>query len=177
MPGSPARGQGRSAPGPARTLRAVVERTPITAEGLAALQAEVDQLEGEGRRRIAEQIKVARSFGDLKENAEYHAAKEAQAHLETKILTLRARLQSSQVVEGGGGGDVVAFGSRVELVDEGSGRGLSYTLVAQPEQDPAAGKLSVETPVAQALLGLRAGDVAVVPTPRGERRLRVENVA
>ena len=147
----------------------------MTAEGLAALRAEVERLETDERERIAEQIKVARSFGDLKENAEYHAAKEAQAHLETKILQLRQRLLDTRVVEVETG-DVVGFGSTVVLTDEGTGRSLSYTLVAQPEQDPAAGKLSVETPVAQALLGKRAGAVATITTPRGERRLRVESV-
>ena len=147
----------------------------MTAEGLEALRAEVERLETDERARIAEQIKVARSFGDLKENAEYHAAKEAQAHLETKILQLRGRLLGARVVEVTEG-DVVGFGSTVVLVDEGTGRELRYTIVAQPDQDPAAGKLSVETPVGKALMGKQAGDVATIATPRGERRLRVESV-
>jgi transcription elongation factor GreA len=147
----------------------------MTAEGLEALRAEVERLETDERGRIAEQIKVARSFGDLKENAEYHAAKEAQAHLETKILQLRARLIDARVVEVTEG-DVAGFGSSVVLVDEGTGRELRYTLVAQPEQDPSAGKVSVETPVGRALIGKRAGDVATITTPRGERRLRVRSV-
>ncbi len=147
----------------------------MTAAGLEALRAEVERLETDERGRIAEQIKVARGFGDLKENAEYHAAKEAQAHLETRILQLRSRLVNAKVVEIEAG-DVVGFGSAVVLTDEGTGRELRYTLVAQPEQDPAAGKLSVETPVAQALIGKRAGDVAILDTPRGERRLRVDSV-
>jgi len=148
----------------------------MTAEGREALRAELERLETDERGRIAEQIRVARGFGDLKENAEYHAAKEAQAHLETKILQVRQRLMDVRIVEASTGGDVVAFGSQVTLVDEGTGRELRYTLVAQPEQDPAAGKLSVETPVAQALMGKRAGEVAVITTPRGERRLRVDSV-
>ena len=154
---------------------AVEAGKPMTAEGLEALRAEVERLETDEWGRIAEQIKVARSFGDLSENAEYHAAKEAQAHLETKILQLRSRLVDARVVEVTTG-EVVGFGSSVVLVDEGTGRELRYTLVAQPEQDPAAGKLSIETPVAKALLGKRAGDVATTATPRGERRLRIASV-
>ncbi len=150
--------------------------TLMTADGLAALQADLERLETEERARIAEQIKVARSFGDLSENAEYHAAKEAQAHLETKILQLRARLLDARVVEVTEG-EVAGFGSTVVLEDEGTGRELRYTLVAQHEQDPAAGRLSVETPVGRALLGKRAGDAATIATPRGERRLRVRSVS
>jgi len=147
----------------------------MTSEGLANLEAEIARLEGDERQKIAQQIKTAREFGDLKENAEYHAAKEAQGHLETRILQLRARLRGAEVVEAAGG-DVVAFGSRVELVDEDSGRALTYTLVSATEADASAGKLSVETPVAEALIGRRAGDVAEVATPRGTRRLRLTAV-
>ncbi len=150
--------------------------TLMTADGLAALQADLERLETEERARIAEQIKVARSFGDLSENAEYHAAKEAQAHLETKILQLRARVLDARVVEPTTG-DVAGFGSTVVLVDESTGRELNYTLVAQPQQDPAAGRISVETPVGKALVGKRAGDVATIATPRGERKLRVRSVS
>ncbi len=150
--------------------------TLMTADGLAALQADLERLETEERARIAEQIKVARSFGDLSENAEYHAAKEAQAHLETKILQLRARVLDARVVEPTTG-DVAGFGSTVVLVDQGSGRELRYTLVAQPQQDPAAGKISVETPVGKALVGKRAGEVATITTPSGQRRLRVQSVS
>ena len=144
----------------------------MTAAGLEALRAELAELEGSGRARIAEQIRVARDYGDLKENAEYHAAKEAQAHLETKIAQLRERALAAEVVEVESG-DVVAFGSTVEVEDETSGKRSTYTLVSSTEAAPGAGKLSVESPVAAALLGLRAGDVAVAALPRGEKRLRV----
>jgi transcription elongation factor GreA len=147
----------------------------ITAEGLDALRAELEQLETTGRQQIAEQIKTAREWGDLKENAEYHAAKEAQAHLETKIAKLRERVLGAQVVEAAGG-DTVGFGSRVELEDE-AGKRVAYTLVASPDAAPAEGKLSIESPVAGALIGLSAGDTAAVPAPRGERRLRVVSVS
>lgn len=147
----------------------------ITAEGLEALRAELAQLEGPARQEIARQIKTAREWGDLKENAEYHAAKEAQAHLETKILRLRDRIKNAAVMEVSAG-DVVGFGSTVEVEDESSGKTVTYRLVASPEADLAQGKLSVESPVANALVGKRAGDVGVVATPRGERRLKVVSV-
>jgi transcription elongation factor GreA len=148
----------------------------ITAEGLEALRAELAQLEGPGRQEIARQIKTAREWGDLKENAEYHAAKEAQAHLETHILRLRDRIKNADVVEVVGG-DVVGFGSTVEVEDEETGRRSTYRLVASREANPTQGLLSAESPVAAALGGKRAGDVGVVTTPRGERRLRVVSVA
>src|SRR5689334_24524806 len=104
----------------------------MTAEGLKALHAELEQLETEGRAEIAEQIKTARGWGDLKENAEYHAAKEAQAHLETKILKLRDRVLTAKVVEVASG-DVVDYGSRVEVEDEQTGKRHTYTLVSSRE--------------------------------------------
>jgi transcription elongation factor GreA len=147
----------------------------ITAEGLDALRAELEELETTGREQIAAQIKTAREWGDLKENAEYHAAKEAQAHLETKILRLREKLLGAEVVEVQGG-DEVSFGSTVELKDEQTGNTVKYTLVSSTEAAPGEGKLSMDSPVAGALLGRRAGEVARVQTPRGERRFKVVSV-
>ena len=147
----------------------------MTAEGLEALRSELEELETTGREQIAAQIKTAREWGDLKENAEYHAAKEAQAHLETRILRLRERLLSASVVEVQGG-DEVSFGSKVEVEDEETGKVASYTLVSSNEAAPGEGKLSMDSPVAGALRGRRAGDVAVVQTPRGERRYKVVSV-
>src|SRR3954469_24800367 len=148
----------------------------MTAEGLEALRAELEQLETAGREEIATQIKTAREWGDLKENAEYHAAKEAQAHLETRILRLRERLLSAEVVEVRGG-DEVGFGSSVEVEDEATGKTSRYTLVSSNEAAPSEGKLSMDSPVAGALRGHRAGDVAVVQTPSGERRFKVVSVS
>jgi len=148
----------------------------MTAEGLAALQAELAELEGPGRAQMAEAIRTARDYGDLKENAEYHDAKERQAHLETRIAQLRERLLGAQIVESASG-DVVAFGSTVEVEDVAAGRTRTYTLVSSTEASPAEGKLSMESPVATALLGRRAGDVAVAELPRGPRELRVVSVS
>jgi transcription elongation factor GreA len=144
----------------------------MTAESLEALRASLAELEGPARAAIAEEIKTARGFGDLKENAEYHEAKNAQARLETKIIQLRHRLMDARVVEVAGG-DVVGFGSTVEVEDEASGKRMTYTLVAVHEASAPDGRLSAESPVAAALTGLRIGETAVVPAPRGERRLKV----
>ncbi len=149
----------------------------MTEEGREALRAELEKLETEGRQQIAEQIKTARAWGDLKENAEYHAAKDAQAHLETKILQLREQLLNARVVEAAEGGDAVAFGSTVEVEDEESGRRMTYRLVSAHEASPSEGLLAFDSPVGSALRDRRAGETAVVETPRGERRLRVVSIS
>jgi transcription elongation factor GreA len=149
----------------------------MTAEDLAALEAEIARLEGDARTAMANDIRAARDLGDLKENAEYHDAKERQAHLETKILRLREQRANAVIVSESSPGGVVGFGSSVRVVDESSGRENEYTLVAALEADAAAGKLSVDSPVARALRGRRAGDVAVVETPRGSRSLRILDVS
>ena len=147
----------------------------MTAEGYEALRKELEELETVGREQIAKQIKTAREWGDLKENAEYHAAKDAQAHLETKILSLREQFDNAEVVETTEG-DVVGFGSTVEVEDE-SGRRSTYTLVSAHAAVPGEGKLSYESPVGEALRDKRVGETATVQTPRGERRLHVVSVS
>ncbi len=97
----------------------------MTAEDYAALTAEIERLEGDGRREIAARIKTAREWGDLKENAEYHDAKNAQAHLETKILQLREKQRNAEIREAQSGGDIVGFGSTVTVLDETSGREMT----------------------------------------------------
>jgi transcription elongation factor GreA len=144
----------------------------MTPEGLAALEAQLQQLETEGRREIAERIRVAREWGDLKENSEYHDAKNSQAHLETKIKRLREQLLAAEVREAPAPTDVVGFGSRVE-VDDDAGRRRTYTLVSETEAEPAAGKVSILSPIGKALDGAKPGDTVTVPTPRGLRTLKV----
>ncbi len=155
---------------------------PITEEGLAALKAEIGELETVARRDIAARILTARGHGDLKENAEYHAAKEDQAHLETRILRLRQRLRKSVVVDVDvdsatpSGSSTFAFGRSAEVTDESTGETHTWTIVGVTEADRAAGKLSAESPVARALLDQPAGAVVSVETPRGTRRLKIERV-
>jgi transcription elongation factor GreA len=148
----------------------------ITAEGLIALREEIQRLETDGRAEMAERIKAARELGDLKENAEYHIAKEDQAHLETKIQRLNQRLRAARVVDEDNAPGVVGFGSTVAVVDEATGRAMDLMLVGPTEADLKSGRLSFESPVAQALVGARAGDTVTVATPGGERRYRVERV-
>jgi transcription elongation factor GreA len=153
------------------------ETEAITAQGLEELKAEIARLEGEERQRIAERILRAREHGDLSENAEYHAAKEDQAHLETRILRLLARLRSARVVETPAVTDVVAFGSTVSFVDEASGKEQTFTLVGTTEQDLKSGKLSSESPIGRALIGAKVGAVVKVDTPGGKRGMRVTKLA
>jgi transcription elongation factor GreA len=149
----------------------------ISPDGLAALEAELNELETEGRRAIAERIKTAREWGDLSENAEYHAAKEAQAHLETKILRLRGLRDNAIVVEPGGAPGEVALGVTVTVRDLDSGREAEHTIVSAAESDPASGKLSIDSPLGRALTGARAGDEVAFDAPRGRRRLEVVAIA
>lgn len=148
----------------------------ITAEGLEALRAELDELETAGRAEIAKRISVAREMGDLKENAEYHIAKEDQGHMETKILRLQARLRAAVVVEAPASVDAVVFGSTVDLVDEDGGPGMTWTIVGPTEANIKQKKLSAESPIARAMIGKKVGDVAEVQTPKGVRKLRVASI-
>ena len=148
----------------------------ITPEGLRALEAEIQELETTGRRAMAERIKAARELGDLKENAEYHIAKDDQAHLETKILRLRQRLGAAVVVEPDADGARLTFGRTAEVLDETTGRSHDWTIVGATEANIAEGRLSSESPVAKALLGCAVGETVAVETPSGVRRYRVERL-
>ncbi len=150
---------------------------PITEQGLQALRAEIAQLETVARREIAARILTARGHGDLKENAEYHAAKEDQAHLETRISRLRQRLRNAVVVEPDHTQTArFAFGRTAEVRDEGTGETHTWTIVGAAEANRAQGKLSAESPVARALIDQPTGSTVEVTTPRGVRRLTVVRV-
>jgi len=150
---------------------------PITAQGLQALRAEIGQLETVARREVAARILTARGHGDLKENAEYHAAKEDQAHLETRIMRLRQRLRNAVVVDAADAdGALFAFGRSAEVRDEGTGEVQTWTIVGAAEADRARGRLSAESPVARALLDQPVGAAVQVDTPRGTRRLTIVRV-
>jgi transcription elongation factor GreA len=144
----------------------------MTAQGLRALEDELAALEGEGRREMAERIATAREWGDLKENAEYHAAKNDQAHLETKIARLRERIAAAVLVDGSSGSEVVGFGSTVRVRDE-AGAEHSWQIVSSHEAAPGHGRLSVESPVAVALLGRAVGEHVTVALPKRERAFTI----
>jgi transcription elongation factor GreA len=149
---------------------------PITEKGIAALREEIEQLEGPARTEMAARIKIARELGDLKENAEYHIAKEDQAHLETRIKRLRERLRTAVVVEVDGAADRFAFGRTAEVLDEEKGAVNTWTLVGSTEADLAGGKLSAESPIGQALLNAEVGKPVEVQTPKGTRAFVVQKL-
>ena len=149
----------------------------ITPEGLAELKAEIAELEGPARQAMAERIKAARELGDLKENAEYHIAKEDQAHLETKIKRLRERLKYAEVVETSTADDgTFAFGRTAEVLDESTGKLNVWTLVGSTEANLGEGRLSAESPIGQALRDAPVGEPIAITTPKGEKTLRVQRL-
>jgi transcription elongation factor GreA len=149
---------------------------PITPAGLIALETELQQLETEGRREMAARILAARELGDLSENADYHIAKEDQAHLETRIKLPRGCRPDALIVEPDTNAATVGFGRIVEVLDEESGRVYTWTIVGSTEADLAQGKLSAQSLVAKALLGRGAGESVEVHTPRGVRTYRVQRL-
>jgi transcription elongation factor GreA len=156
----------------------MAESRLMTAEGMEELRAELDRLVTEERAKVVEQIKTAREWGDLKENSEYHAAKDSQSRLETRILRLREKLLNAEVVEAGAASDGTArFGATVTFEDERGGPAQSVRLVASHDANPSAGALSIESPIGAALNGCRVGQVAEVNTPKGVRRLRITAVS
>jgi transcription elongation factor GreA len=151
---------------------------PITPEGLEELKAELAELEGPKRQEMAARIKVARDEGDLKENAEYHTAKEDQAHMETRIKRLQERLHKAVVVEAAAGdGDVFAFGRSAEVRDEQKDETNVWTLVGSTEANLAEGRLSAESPIGRALMDTKVGATVEVETPRGSRAFTVLKLA
>ena len=147
----------------------------ISAEGKAEAEAELAELRDVRRPSISAAIKSAREDGDLSENAEYHAAKEEQGLNEARIRTLEALLAHATVVEPTEG-DSVGTGSQVSFRDKDSGETTELTLVHRLEADSAEGKVSVESPIAKALIGRRAGDVVKVNTPGGQKQLEILSV-
>lgn len=153
------------------------DAVPMTAEDLEALRAELVELEGPARREIAGRIKTAREWGDLKENAEYHAAKEEQGHLEARIVRLRDQVQNAVVVQrSSGGSHTVEFGCEVAFTDRKANREQRFRIVAARQAKPAEGLLSVASPIATALLGHRVGDVVRVSAPSGVRELHIDEI-
>jgi len=149
----------------------------ISSEGIVALRAELEELEGPGRAEMATRIKAARGLGDLKENADYHLAKNDQGHLEGRIRRLRERLRKATVVEATDAAPgAFAFGRTAEVLDETSGKLNTWTLVGSTESDLARGKLSTESPVGRALRDTPVGERVSVETPRGEKVYRVQKL-
>ena len=148
----------------------------MTAEGFHALDEELRRLKTRERPAITAAIGEARQHGDLSENAEYHAAKEDQAHLETRILRLRTRLRNAVVTDAVETGNTMGFARSAEIRDLETDELHQWTIVGAAESDRAAGKLSAESPVAKALLNQAVGTTVQLNPPRGIRRLRIERL-
>jgi transcription elongation factor GreA len=147
---------------------------PITAAGIEELKAELAELEGPRRIEMAERIRVARELGDLKENADYHTAKDDQSLMETRIKRLQSRLRMAVVVEASeGSDDAFAFGRTAEVLDESKGETVTWTLVGSTEANLVEGKLSAESPIGQALMDAAVGASVEVQTPRGSKSFKV----
>jgi len=152
-----------------------MSKVPLTATGAVKLREELQRLKSTERPRIINAIAEARAHGDLKENAEYHAAKEQQSFIEGRINDIESQLSSAQIIDVttlNANGKVV-FGSTVDLVDSESGDEVTYQIVGDLEADIKQGKISVSSPIARALIGKHEGDVAVVKAPAGDREYEV----
>jgi transcription elongation factor GreA len=155
-----------------------VNKVPMTVRGAELLREELRRLKSEERPRIIQAIAEARAHGDLKENAEYHAAKEQQGLMEARIRDIEAKLGNAQIIdvtEVNAGGKVV-FGATVHLVDSTGGSEVKYQIVGEDEADIKSGLLSIGSPIARALIGKREGDEVEVSTPSGKRAYEITAV-
>jgi transcription elongation factor GreA len=148
---------------------------PITPSGLRKLKEELKHLQAVERPKISKEIEVARAHGDLKENAEYHAAKEKQSHIEGRILDLNDWIARAEVIETGKlKGDKVVFGATVVLADVNTDKEVTYRIVGEPEADIKKGLIAITSPLARALIGKEAGDFATVQSPGGAREYEIK---
>lgn len=149
----------------------------MTPSGFAALEAELKQRQQEERPRIIAAISEARAHGDLSENAEYHAAKEAQSHNEGRIAELEDKLSRAEVIDVTKlSGTKVKFGATVSLVDEDTEEEKTYQIVGDMEADVKLGRISISSPIARALIGKDIGDTVEVMAPGGARSYEITGV-
>ncbi len=152
-------------------------KIPMTPEGLQKLKDNLKYLKAVKRPQILEALEVARSHGDLSENAEYDAAKEARAHLEMDIRDIESRIAGAEVIDPAKmDHEHVAFGATVTLEDTDSANKVTYQIVGDHESDIQNGKISVASPVARALIGKKKGDIAQVRSPKGLREYEVLSI-
>ncbi|MEM0907655.1 MAG: transcription elongation factor GreA [Pseudomonadota bacterium] len=154
-----------------------MDKIPMTAIGYASLERELKQRTSEERPKIISAISEARAHGDLSENAEYHAAKEAQSHNEGRIQELEDMLSRAEVIDLTKlSGDTVKFGAHVTLVDEDTEQEKKYQIVGDVEADVKAGRVSISSPIARALIGKQVGDSVEVSAPGGARGYEITEV-
>jgi transcription elongation factor GreA len=151
---------------------------PMTAEGYNSLMDEVKLLKSVERPRIIRAIEEARAHGDLSENAEYHAAKEAQGWNETRVAELEDKISRADVIDVSKlSGDTVMFGAKVTLIDEDTEAKMVYQIVGDSEADVKKGRLSISSPIARALIGKKKGDSVDVATPGGGKSYEIDKVS
>jgi len=154
-----------------------MERVPMTIDGFTKLEEELQRLKAEERPRIIQAIAEARAHGDLSENAEYHAAKEAQGMNEAKVAELEDKLSRADVIDPTSlSGKTVKFGATVKLIDEDTEEKVTYKIVGDFEANLRDGKISISSPIARALIGKDVGDVVEVTTPKGSRSFEILKV-
>ena len=155
-----------------------MEKLPITKSGEQKLTEKLRQLKTKDRPEISQAIAEARAHGDLKENAEYHAAKEQQGFIEAKIQEIEHALANAQVIDVKDIPETgrVVFGATVDLYDLTNDKSITYKIVGNLESDPEAGLISIQTPIAMGLLGKNVGDEVSISTPSGAINLEIEKV-
>ena len=151
-----------------------MEKIPMTAEGHAALDAELKRMKTDERPSVIGAISEARSHGDLSENAEYHAAKERQSYIEGRIAELEDKLARAQVIDVSKlSGTNVKFGATVTVIDEDTDHKAAYKIVGEDEADVKLGKISITSPIARAMIGKEEGDVVEVAAPGGSKSYEI----
>lgn len=146
----------------------MIEKVPMTRTGFTRMEVELKRLKGVERPSVIQALEEARAHGDLSENAEYHAAKERQAFIESRIADLGSKVSRAQIIDTSAlAGKTVKFGATVTVVDEDDNATLEFQIVGEDEADIKAQRLSVQSPLARALIGKSVGDEVEVPTPSG----------
>ena len=155
-----------------------MDKLPITKAGELKISKQLHQLKTKDRVAISQAIADARAHGDLKENAEYHAAKEEQGFIEAKIQEIEHALANAQVIDVKDIPETgrVVFGSTIDLYDINNEKSLTYKIVGNLESDPSLGLISIQTPIAMGLLGKNEGDEVTISTPSGDISLEIEKV-
>ena len=151
---------------------------PLTTKGAARLREELENLKSVKRPAVINAIAEARAHGDLKENAEYHAAREQQGFIEGRIQDIEGKLGNAEIIDVtqmNANGKVI-FGATVQLADEDSGNEVTYQIVGEDEADIKAGRISINSPIARGLIGKEQGDVVTVRTPAGEKQFEIIEV-
>ena len=155
-----------------------MKKVPITIKGAEKLRAELKRLKSVERPRVIEAIAVAREHGDLRENAEYHAAREQQGLMEARIRIIEETLANAHVIDVTAihDRDKVVFGATVDLIDDETGNELTYQIVGDDEADIKSGLISISSPIARALIGKQEGEIATVEAPSGEKDYEIVEI-